>query len=257
MTGRVVLVTGAAGGIGRALCRRFAAAGDRVVALDRSAGGLAELAAELPGIWTDAADLTDAAAVAAAVDAAGSAMGRLDVLVNNAGGADAPTLAALDLDAWRREIGLNLDGTFHVVHAVRPVMIAQGGGAIVTVGSVNGLAALGHPAYSAAKAALVQLTRSLAVELGPHGIRANIVCPGTVRTPAWDDRVRRNPEVFERLRKWYPLGRVVEPDEVAAAVQFLASGEAGAITGAVLTVDAGLTAGNAVMAAELTLSEEP
>ncbi len=117
----------------------------------------------------------------------------------------------------------------------------------------DGLAALGDAAYSAGKAGLISLTRSLAQEFGRYNIRANIVCPGTVRTPIWDERASRNPEVLRELVRWYPLGRIVEPIEIAHAVAFLASDAASAITGAVLAVDCGLTAGNIVMARELTL----
>jgi NAD(P)-dependent dehydrogenase (short-subunit alcohol dehydrogenase family) len=142
-----------------------------------------------------------------------------------------------------------------MVEAVRGHMMAGSGGAIVNIGSVNGLSALGHPAYSAAKAGLENYTKALATEFGHHNIRANLVCPGTVRTPAWEARVRKNPQVFERLRKWYPLGRVAEPIDVARAVAFLASDAAGFINGTTLVVDGGLTAGNSVLASELTLED--
>jgi NAD(P)-dependent dehydrogenase (short-subunit alcohol dehydrogenase family) len=134
-------------------------------------------------------------------------------------------------------------------------MKARRSGVIVNVGSVNGLMALGDPAYSAAKAGLISLTRAIALECGRYNIRANIVCPGTVRTPIWDDRASRNPEILAQLGRWYPLGRIVEPIEVMHAVAFLASDAASAITGAVLPVDCGLTAGNLVMARELTLED--
>jgi NAD(P)-dependent dehydrogenase (short-subunit alcohol dehydrogenase family) len=126
-------------------------------------------------------------------------------------------------------------------------------GAIVTISSVNALTTLGNPAYSAAKAALISFSQSLAVEYGRFGIRANVVCPGTVQTPAWKERIEKQPDIFEKLKKWYPLGRIAEPIDIAKAAAFLASDDARMITGSVLTVDAGLMAGNAVMAAELTL----
>ena len=110
-------------------------------------------------------------------------------------------------------------------------MLAKRAGVIIAIGSVNGLSALGDPAYSAAKAAMISLTRSLAQEYGRFGIRANIVLPGTVRTPLWQRRAAKNPEVLETLRRWYPLGRIVEPMDVALAVGFLASDAASAITG--------------------------
>ena len=133
---------------------------------------------------------------------------------------------------------------------------ASGGkGAIVNIGSVNALSALGDAAYSAGKAGMISLTKSCALEFGRYNIRVNIVCPGTVRTPIWDERAARDPEVLVRLTRWYPLGRIVEPIEVMRAVAFLASDAASAITGVVLPVDCGLTAGNIVMARELTLEE--
>lgn len=255
---RVTLVTGATGGIGRALCRRFAAAGDAVIVSDRDAGAVAALCAELGEAGTTAvaaavADVTNAAALAGAIDSATAAIGPVDVLVANAGGASAGSIATTTEASWRRDLDLNLTGAMHSVEAVRAAMAARGKGAIVFIGSVNGLAMLGHPAYSAAKAGLISYARALAVEFGPKGLRANVVCPGTVRTPAWAERVARDPEVLDRLVKWYPLGRVAEPEDIAAACLFLASDDARMITGAVLPVDGGLMAGNRVMAAELTL----
>ena len=132
-------------------------------------------------------------------------------------------------------------------------MVAKRAGAIVGIGSVNGVSALGDPAYSAGKAAMISLTRSLAQEYGRHGVRANIVLPGTVRTPAWQRRASKDPKVLETLKRWYPLGRIVEPIDVARAVAFLASDAASAITGVALPVDCGLMSGNMVMAGELTL----
>lgn len=254
--GMVVAVTGAAGGIGQALCRRFAADGATLIPLDRDGAALRPFVSALgPAHHALAIDAIDGPAVHSAFDTAIRALGRIDVLVNNAGGATRGSLAELDAETWRAEIALNLDSAYHCTEAVRPAMMAQRGGAIVNIASVNGLLALGHPAYSAAKAGLVSYTKALAIEFGRHGIRANVVCPGTVRTPAWESRVARQPEIFERLRKWYPLDRVATPEDIAEAVAFLASRRAAAITGAMLPVDCGLTAGNLAMARELTLSE--
>ncbi|MCP3706086.1 SDR family oxidoreductase [Paraburkholderia sp. CNPSo 3274] len=255
---RVVLVTGASGGIGRALCKRFLEAGDTVLALDRDAAGVRQLAAEFGEAGAArleplAADVSDQAAVTEAVARGVAARGPVDVAVANAGGALGTTLAHTDAASWRRDIDLNLNGTYYTVEAVRASMIERRRGALVLIGSVNGLSALGHPAYSAAKAALVSYTKALAMELGPHGIRANIVCPGTVKTPAWRARVEQHPEIFEELSKWYPLGDVATPEDIADAVQFLASPQARVITGVALPVDAGLMAGNRLMANELTL----
>lgn len=252
---RVVLVTGACGGIGRVLCKRFVDAGDTVLALDIDASALGKLAAELgeTRVTTLAVDLGDAAAVQQAVAEAVGARGPVDVLVANAGAAEGPTLASTDPASWHRDIHLNLNGTYHTVEAVRASMIERQAGSIVLIGSVNGMAALGHPAYSAAKAGLISYTKSLAIELGRYGIRANIVCPGTVKTQAWQARVDRNPQVFEDLKKWYPLRDFATPDDIADAVLFLASPMARVITGVALPVDGGLMAGNRLMAEELTL----
>jgi NAD(P)-dependent dehydrogenase (short-subunit alcohol dehydrogenase family) len=134
-------------------------------------------------------------------------------------------------------------------------MKARRAGVIVNIGSVNALLALGDPAYSAAKAGMISLTQALAIEYGRFGIRANIVLPGTVRTPVWDYRIENNPEILDQLVKWYPLRRIVDPIDIARAVAFLASDAAGAITGAVLPVDCGLTAGNIQMTREITMTE--
>ena len=252
---RVVLVTGACGGIGSALCRRFVELGDTVLALDLDAAALEALAAGLGAdrVSPVVADLADAAAVQRAVEQAVELRGPVDVLVANAGGAKAPTLAATDVASWQRDVNLNLNGTYYTVEAVRASMIERQQGVLVLIGSVNGMASLGHPAYSAAKAGLISYTKALALELGKYGIRANIVCPGTVKTKAWQARVDKNPQVFENLKKYYPLGDFATPDDIADAVQFLASPMARVITGVALPVDGGLMAGNRLMAEELTL----
>jgi NAD(P)-dependent dehydrogenase (short-subunit alcohol dehydrogenase family) len=195
------------------------------------------------------ADIADAAAVAAAF----AGLGDVHVLVNNAGGSYHPTLGDTDPAGWAAELATNVNGAFACSHAVLPQMVARQGGAIVNVGSVNGLSALGDAAYSAGKAALISLTRSIAQEYGRHNIRANIVLPGTVRTPIWNERKGKDPDVLKTLARWYPLGRIVEPEEVARVVGFLASDLASAVTGAAIPVDCGLTSGNLVMARELTV----
>jgi NAD(P)-dependent dehydrogenase (short-subunit alcohol dehydrogenase family) len=252
---RVVLVTGACGGIGSALSRRFVELGDTVLALDLDAAALEALAAGLGAdrVTPVVADLADAAAVQQAVAQAVKLRGPVDVLVANAGGAKAGTLAATDIASWQRDVNLNLNGTYYTVEAVRASMIERQQGVLVLIGSVNGMASLGHPAYSAAKAGLISYTKALALELGKYGIRANIVCPGTVKTKAWHARADKNPQVFENLKKYYPLRDFPTPDDIADAVQFLASPMARVITGVALPVDGGLMAGNRLMAEDLTL----
>ncbi len=256
--GKVVAITGAAGGIGQSLCRYFLDAGAKIAAIDKSehvAGLAAELKAPAGLMEPAVADIGDAAQVARAFAALVAALGPIDVLVNNAGGSDHPTLAATDPAGWQREINTNLNSAYNCAHAVIPGMKARGAGVIIAVGSVNGLSALGDAAYSAGKAGMISLTRSLAQEYGRYGIRSNIVLPGTVRTPLWQKRAAKDPKVLETLKRWYPLGRIVEPEDVAQAVGFLASDAAAAITGVALPVDCGLTSGNIVMTRELTLEE--
>jgi NAD(P)-dependent dehydrogenase (short-subunit alcohol dehydrogenase family) len=259
------LVTGAAGGIGQALCRRVLQAGDHLIALDQDANALESLNAVLAGQGMGAdhlarlhpvvADVTDCATLCAKVAAAAAHVGPVDVLVSNVGAARGPTLRKTTPQDWQADIHLNLNGAFHCVEAVRDAMIRRRSGQLVLIGSVNALTTLGHPAYSAAKAALVSYTRSLAMELGPFGLRANIVLPGTVKTPAWQARVEKNPQVFEQLKKWYPLGDFATPDDVADAVLFLASSAARVITGVALPVDAGLMSGIRPLASEITVED--
>ena len=166
-----------------------------------------------------------------------------------------PTLAVTEPADWENEVASNLNGAYACAHAVLPQMVARQSGSIVSVGSVNGLLALGDPAYSAAKAGLIAMTKAIAVEYGRYQIRANCVVPGTVRTPIWDQRRAKDPNVLKTLERWYPLGRIVEPDEVARVIAFLASDAASAVTGVAIPVDCGLTAGNIVMARELTLED--
>lgn len=251
---RNVLITGACGGIGRALCAAFVQTGDRVFAQDINAEQLQALIGELGTERSHpvVADITDAQSLTHAVAAATQAWGTIEVVVANAGAAQALTLQSTTEASWKQDLDLNLNGTFNTIEAVRPAMQQAGKGNIVIIGSVNGLSSFGHPAYSVAKAGLISYTQALAMELGKFGIRANIVCPGTVKTQAWQERVNKNPQVFEDLKKWYPLSDFATPQDIANAVLFLASDAARVITGVVLPVDGGLMAGNRVFARELT-----
>lgn len=253
-SGQTVAITGAAGGIGRWLCRFFGEQGATIAALDRNPK-VEDLVAELgkDGMAVKAA-IADIASPEA-VKAAFSGFGDVHLLINNAGVSRHPTLAVTDPKGWDADVAANLNGAYACAHAVLPQMVARRSGNIVNVGSVNGLSALGDPAYSAAKAGMIALTRSLAQEYGRYGIRANCVLPGTVRTPIWDQRKAKDPNVLKQLERWYPLGRIVEPEEVARVIAFLASDAASAVTGVALPVDCGLTAGNIVMARELTLED--
>lgn len=252
--GKTVAITGAAGGIGQCLCRFFGAQGATIAALDRneSVHALADtLGKDNIKVLPAVADIEQADQVKAAFDA----FGDVHLLINNAGVSRHPTLAATDPAGWAQDIAANLNGAHACAHAVLPQMVERRSGCIVSVGSVNGLSALGDPAYSAAKSGIIALTKAIAMEYGRYGIRANCVLPGTVRTPIWDERKAKDPDVLKQLERWYPLGRIVEPEEVASVIAFLASDAASAVTGAAVPVDCGLTAGNIVMTRELTLEE--
>jgi NAD(P)-dependent dehydrogenase (short-subunit alcohol dehydrogenase family) len=257
--GKVALITGAGRGIGRATAERLASEGASLAILDRDGDAARVAAAALERTGNRAialdADITDQAAVAAAVEATLQAFTRVDVLVNNAAWALKGNLEQTDPGDWQSELDGTLTGAFLVTRTVLAPMLQQRKGAIVNIGSVNGLLALGNPGYSAAKAGLLNFTRSLATEYGPKGIRANMVSPGTIQTesPSWQKRLARDPQVFEKLARWYPVGRVGKPDDIAAAVAFVAADEAGFVNGANLVVDGGLTAGLAPMIEELTL----
>ncbi len=247
--GKVVAITGAAGGIGRSLCNYFGAEGATIAAIDKSPS-LADFlsSADFKSVHA-VVDIGDKDAVAGAFRTFGS----IDILVNNAGFSEHPTFARTDPESWAHDVNGNLNGAYYCAHAVLPGMKEKGSGCIIAIGSVNGVSALGDPAYSAGKAGLISLTRSLALEYGRFGIRSNIVLPGTVRTPLWERRAAKDPSLLETLKRWYPLGRIVDPIDVARTAGFLASDAAAAITGVALPVDCGLSAGNIVMARELTL----
>ncbi|TML90832.1 MAG: glucose 1-dehydrogenase [Actinobacteria bacterium] len=251
LDGKSAIVTGGGSGIGRAVCARFAADGATVVVADVDGERATAVAAEIGGRAVQA-DVTVAADVARMVADAG----RVDVLVNNAGGGMSDDVLEIDEEEWEHDVALNLKSAFLCSKAVLPGMIERGGGVIVNIASVNGLAFFANEPYSAAKAGVINLTRSMAVRYGHHGIRAVAIAPGTIRTPIWQERVEKVPEIFEKLLRWYPLGRVGEPEDVAAAAAFLASDDASWISGEVLRVDGGLLAGNAQMARELVADFE-
>ena len=252
---RVVIITGGGSGIGAVMTHMFAAEGASVVIADWNEEAARDLAASIEAKGGRAVAVTaDISVPADAARVAAEALenyGKISVLVNNAAIADGDDILLTEPETWDHDVAVVLTGTFLCTRSVLPSMIEQSGGAIVNITSVNGMSALGNEAYSAAKAGVINLTRGVAMRYGRHGIRANAIAPGTIRTPIWQDRVERDPRVFERLIKWYPLGRVGEPEDVAKAALFLASDDAGWISGAVLRVDGGLLAGNEVMTREL------
>lgn len=246
MTGRVAIVTGGASGIGAATVAAFAAAGARVVLADVDATRGAEVAAAT-GAEFQRVDVADATALAACVTGAAARHGRLDVLVSNAFAAGVGGVEQLPLGEWQRTLDVTLTPVFTGLAAAAPLMRAQGGGAIVNVASISGLGGdRGLAAYNAAKAGVINLTRTAALELAPAGIRVNAVCPGLIDTPSLARALERRPQRAAVARAAVPLARFGRPEEVARAILFLASDAAAYVTGATLVVDGGLTAGTGI-----------
>lgn len=244
--GRVAIVTGAGNGIGAATARRLAQGGAKVVIVDIDDQAGARMVEEL---GADAAlylrcDIGDANAVEAMAKAAHDRFGRIDVLVNNAAifrgmGIETPDLP---IDAWDRAIHIILTGTFYCCRAVVPFMRQQGQGAIVNVASVSGMGGdNGFSAYNAAKGAVINYTRTLAIDHGKDGIRANAICPGPVVTSR---SLITTPEVSEVFLPRIPLRRYGAPADIASVIAFAASDAAGWMTGAIIPVDGGITAHN-------------
>lgn len=252
----VALITGSGSGIGRATGLRYAREGAKVAVFDRHADAAEQVAAEIASTDGEAiacaGDVTDLAALEQAVADTRERLGRVSILVANAAISEGDDPLAIDESTWDRTVSIVLKGVFLSAKAVLPGMLEAGKGAIVTVSSVNAQAGIGEEPYSAAKAGVINFTKNLATRYGGQGIRANCIAPGTVQTPIWNPRVERDPQVFERIARWYPLGRVGQPEDIANAALFLASDEAAWITGAVLNVDGGLMAGIPRFGSELS-----
>jgi NAD(P)-dependent dehydrogenase (short-subunit alcohol dehydrogenase family) len=257
--GKVAIVTGGAGGIGSAIARRLAKEGSVVVLFDLRAKDARRIATEIERDGGRAVaiggSILSKADVAHCVKAALDEFGAIDVLVNNAATVFKANLAESSSRDWDQEMNGTLKGAFEMAQAVLPRMVDQGRGVVVNIGSVNALMYFGNPAYSAAKAGLISLTQAIAVEYGRYGIRANIVSPGTVRTQiaTWAIRLKKDPKIFEKLARWYPVGRVGIPDDIASAVAYIASDEAAFVSGANLVIDGGVTAGMSILAEQVTL----
>nr|BFE61242.1 SDR family NAD(P)-dependent oxidoreductase [Dactylosporangium thailandense] len=239
--GKVALVTAAGQGIGQAVVRRIAAEGGAVVITDLLEDAVAALVEEIGaqhalGVKVD---VTARADIDAAVAAAVGRFGRLDLVVNNAGGCIVTAMPEdTSTEDWHRQLDFTLISAARCIQAALPHLVRTRGN-VVTIGSVNGIAAFGNVEYAAAKAGQIAMSQNYAARYGPLGVRFNVVAPGTIRTPNWDSQ----PGELERLKTMYPLGRVGEPEDIAAAVAFLGSDDAAWITGHTLPVEGGVLTG--------------
>ena len=240
---QVVIVTGAASGIGRATARRFAEEGARLVLADLDADGLAAVADALDtDVVVQATDVGEREQVERLVDAAVERFDRIDVLCNNAGIGSYGRTPELDPDAWHRVIAVDLDSVFYATRVAIPYLREAGGGAIVNTASISGLYGdYGLAAYCAAKGAVVNYTRAVAIDHASEGIRCNCVCPGAIET-ALTEPVLGIERFADGYKELIPMGRVGQADEIAAAVAFLASADASYITGHAMVIDGGITA---------------
>lgn len=243
---KIALVTGAAGGIGRASAIALAAAGARVMAADVAdcAQTLAIITAAGGEARSLEVNVADEQQVQHMVEATVAAFGRLDIAFNNAGvGGVFNKTHDYPSDDWARVIAINLTGVWHCMKYELKQMLTQGGGSIVNTASVAGLVGMSHAAaYSAAKSGVIGLTRNAAMEYARQNIRINAVCPGGVRTNMTEAADHALPGFLDRLAKLEPMGRVAEPEEIASAVVWLASDGASFMTGHALPVDGGYVA---------------
>ena len=251
LKGRTIVITGAARGIGAEMARAAASVGMKVAIFDildkelnntvekiKASGG------DIHGYHLDITKEDDVTKTFAQIE---KDLGSIEVLVNNAMFHDSASLLESTLDNWNKTMSINLGGPFLCIKSVLPAMIKKKFGIIINISTVNAFAMLGSDSYSVSKGGVNVLTRTVAVRYGEHGIRCNSIVPGTVVTEPWQERIDRNPDIFDDLNPWYPIGRVGQPTDIASAMLFLASDQSSWVTGTQLVVDGGLLAGYAPM----------
>ena len=248
LEGKVALVTGGSGGIGSATLRRFVQEGAAVVCADLNEEGGQKLVNELESAGAKAAfqrcDVSSLEQITSAVDGTVERFGRIDILFNNAATSTGGYVADLDPEGWDHSLRVMLTAAMYGMKAAIPHMLKQGGGSIISTSSIYGLVASpGNAPYATAKAGLINLTRTAALEYGRKGIRVNAVCPGAVETPMLDAVVSLGLKSREAIAEMHALGRTIQPEEIANLVLFLASDESSGITGQAIVVDGGLLSG--------------
>lgn len=250
LTGSTAVVTGGGGSnIGRAVCVDLANAGAHVVVLDVDTEGAAQTVEEIRGAGGDAdafeCDVSDPDVVSSTIDAVAAESDGIDVLVNNAGGADGLTMPETTPEQFDTNININLRSAFFTTQAALPHLREGEGGSVIFVSSINAiLGGFSEVAYSTSKAGLHALARCLTADHAEEGVRFNVVAPGSVigNSDTWQQREQKNPGTLDRIDDLYPTGQSGEPEEIAAAITFLSSERASWISGVILPVDGGMTA---------------
>ncbi|TSA19766.1 MAG: SDR family oxidoreductase, partial [Actinomycetales bacterium] len=246
LAGRTIVITGGGRSIGREMVAAAAAAKMKVAILEVNKVNLDKTVAELKSAGGDVTgyvvDLEVKSQIVDAIAKIEKDFGKIEVFVNNAGFHDGEDMLASTLEMWNKTFAINTTAPFLCIQAVLPGMIARNSGSIINIGTVNSKMMIGSDSYTASKAALHAITRTVAVRYGKHNIRCNTIVPGTIATEVWQERIDRNPTIFENLKSWYPLGRVGKPSDITSAVLFLASDQAPWMTGTEFVVDGGLLA---------------
>ena len=251
---KTAIVTGAGGDIGRAICTKLVRVGWHVCGFDIDEKKLAETQKDIADGDHFLAIRCDVRSMASVLDATREAeahFGAISALVNNAGGITKPTLLTTTEEDWLADIDLNLNGAWRCIHAIQDRLVNQDEASVIlNISSVNGFGMFGYPGYSVAKAGLIHLTRFCASELGKYGVRSIAICPGTVRTKAWNTRLDEDPTILDKAAEWYPSRTICAPDDVANFCEFLARPENAQLNGAVIPLDGGLSAGSDKVASE-------